>query len=180
MNEDKESVAVSWNGKNYILIIEKPLAEILAEDYLRIDHGNLIGEILTFPVFFNRVGSMRAEAQSILAEVKLFLDLTVSNLSTKLKKDLTHADSSGKVHKPTVNDIDSHVKSNEEYLEAAFKYIEAERYYNHIDSLYWSAKSKDTKLDKLSSHLTPEEFQKDLLEVAVNGVMIKRSSKTYL
>jgi hypothetical protein len=39
--------------------------------------------------------------------------------------------------------------------------------------LYWSAKSKDSKLDKLSDKLRPEEFERELVEDTINGIVIK-------
>jgi hypothetical protein len=42
-----------------------------------------------------------------------------------------------------------------------------------IDGLYWSAKSKDKKLDNISTKIKPEEFEKEILEGEINSVIIK-------
>jgi len=48
---------------------------------------------------------------------------------------------------------------------------------DYVNTLYWSAKSKDNKLDKMTDKLRPEEFQSEILDGTINGVVIKTSEK---
>jgi hypothetical protein len=49
-----------------------------------------------------------------------------------------------------------------------------------IDSLYWSAKSKDKKLDTMSAKLKPEDFEKEILEGTINSVLIRSHKNNFV
>jgi hypothetical protein len=61
------------------------------------------------------------------------------------------------------------------YIVKKKNYLKVVKQQDYVDSLYWSAKSKDGKLDKLTDRLRPEEFNTEILTERINGVLIKKS-----
>ena len=46
-----------------------------------------------------------------------------------------------------------------------------------INSLYWAVKSKDDKLNRLTDKIRPEEFEKEIVESEINGIIIRIQNK---
>ena len=59
------------------------------------------------------------------------------------------------------------------------KLLDVQRDRDYINSLYWSAKSKDDKLNKLSEKLRPDDFNKEIIEGKLNGISIKSTNKLF-
>ncbi len=170
LKEEKEVVTMEFNKKTYTLYIEPFSTETINEDYLLIDHGNLAGEILTYPLFFNRIGSLKAKVEDILSTCEFELKVLSSNLSRKYYGEIV---TSG--IKPTEKLVNDRIQTDEDWIEKNLQLLECKRFFGHVESLYWSAKSKDTKLNILMPMIHPSEFEKELIEKSVNGVMIKMS-----
>jgi hypothetical protein len=164
-------------GKNKmaVLVVQAFDGDVDIERILKIDYANLLGEILTFPVVFNRIANMKAEMGNIVAEAKLDLDIYEAQLYEEHRGKLTA--SSDKTKGPSIKDVESSVMRDSKLTIRKKDFYALQRNFEYLDSLYWSAKSKDQKLNVLSEKITPEEFEKDLVEGSINGVMIKMKNK---
>lgn len=177
---------ISLKDKIVKLIIEKDQGEINVEDLLRIDYANILGEILTFPVILNRLGILLSDIEDHLRKSNFILDKEKVDLKRKraiaemkaqneLKKTIT---------KPTKQQIENQVRLDEEhqidedaYRAKKLELLDTQHDRDIVNSLYWSAKSKDEKLNKISDKIRPSEFEGDILDGSINGVLIKVSEK---
>ena len=69
-------------------------------------------------------------------------------------------------------------KSYPKYKVKQLNLIKIQKNRDMINSWYWAIKSKDEKLNKISEKLRPEDFESDLLEEKINGVLMKSFKKT--
>ena len=167
---------INIGGKQYVLMVgEFDEDELNVEDLLKIDYSNLVGELVTFPIIENRIGLMLADAESKVAEVKLNRDILEAKL--KEKYALSLADGNGG-KRPTVDAINAAVLQDKGYQVLLRSKIAAEKARDYANSLLWSAKSKSSKLEKLSLTIQNNEIPDDVLEGRVNGIVIKRAKRT--
>lgn len=167
---DKEKITIPLKGnKIAVLTIHSFNGEIDVEQLVQIDYANLMGEILTFPVVFNRIANLRAEANNLLGRSKFDMEVFEAQLYEEYRKSL----STRMEKKPTREDIKSSVVMDSRYRLKQYEVIENQKYFDYCDALYWSAQSKDTKLNRLIERMRPEEFENEILEETINGISIK-------
>lgn len=169
---DYEQLLVELKDKNYLLTVKPFAEEIDVDGLVQIDYSNIFGEILTFPVLFNRIGLLKAEVNNLVALEKFDCDVLFAQLSEEHSKRIV---ASGE--KATEKKVNDAVLLDVRYITKKKQHLKYVKQAEQIDSLYWSAKSKDGKLDKLTDKLRPEEFSLELLQDVVNGVMIKKVKK---
>lgn len=143
------------------------------EQLLKIDYTNVVGELITFPVVFNRIALLRAEMSNAVNEAKLALDIYVSRMNKYYRKNLKGKTSRG----PSKEEVEDAVHMDEGYEQTRLKYINRQRDYEYMDAIYWSAKSKDKKLDTFSQKITPKEFEQDIVEGQVNNIYVNFKTK---
>lgn len=173
---DAERVVIELKSKMVVLILQPFDGDIDTEHLLQIDYFNLLGEILTFPVLFNRIAVMKAEMANILSHSKLDFEIFEANLYKKKKTELEAATSSSRG--PSIKDIEMAVTSDPGYKVKKGAFFDLQKNFDYLEALYWSAQSKDVKLRTLSERIKPEEFEKDIMEGTINGVMIKTTRKS--
>jgi hypothetical protein len=162
---------ITIGDKVYQLQFDDFDEEMDIDNLLRIDHSNLVGEMVTFPIFVNRFGNLLAEAESKVAEVKLNLEITEAKLKERLKAELQEVNG-GK--NPTVDALNNAVLLDKTYQAMRKKHIEVQKNRDYIQSVFWSAKDKSSKLDKLSLTLQQGDVTESEIEGRVNGVLIKQ------
>lgn len=173
---DAERVVIELKTKMAVLILQPFDGDIDTEHLLQIDYFNLLGEILTFPVLYNRIAVMKAEMANIVSHAKLDLEIFEANLYKKKRTELEAATSS--TRGPSIKDIETAVAVEPSFKIKKGAYFDLVRNFDYLDALYWSAQSKDQKLRTLSERIKPEEFEKDIMEGTINGVMIKTTRKS--
>lgn len=168
---EREKIVLELEGDKIAVLSVEPFdGDIDVESLMKIDYANLLGEILTFPVIFNRIANLRAELTNIVAQGKLTFDIFEARLSEK-KQNVLAADKSG-ARGPSIKDVEVAVFQDPSYATAKKIYLRKQRDFEYVDALYWSAQSKDKKLNVLSEKITPDEFSKGLIEGKINGIMI--------
>lgn len=168
---DKERVVIELkSGKIVTLILQEFDSEMEVDDLLRIDYANIMGEILTFPLMYNRIANLRAEMDELQSKTRLDTRIFEHQLREKKRKSLS-AESEGK--RITDTQIETAMHMDAEYRKKKEYYYKIQKNFGYLDSLYWSAASKDKKLDKMSDKLRPEDFDKELIEGTINGILIK-------
>lgn len=170
----EDVVVIELKTRMVVLKLQAFDGDIDIESILKIDYANILGEILTFPVVFNRIATMRAEMTNIVALAKLDFELFEAQVREEKQKQLAAV----MTKRPTVDDIATAVMRDNNWQAKKRQLLAREKDMAYVESLYWSAQSKDTKLNRLSEKIRPEEFEKDILEDTINGVMIKVTKKS--
>ena len=168
---DKKIVKVG--DKTYTLLIKEFDDEIEVDDLLRIDYSNLIGELVTFPVIVNRIGIMLAEAEQAVSEKKLNLEVFEAKMKERLRAKL--AEENGKA--PTVEALHNAVIQEASYQTLRKALINAQKTRDYLNSVFWSAKDKSNKLDRLSLTIQAGDIPDEVIEGRVNSVILRRSKK---
>lgn len=144
------------------------------DSLLKIDYSNIIGELITFPVIVNRFGNLLAEAESKVAEAKLNMDVFEAKTKERLRNELAEVNG-GK--NPTVEALNNALLMNKAYQSLRKQYIEVQKTRDYINSIFWSAKDKSSKLDKLSLTVQNGDIPDSIIEGRVNNVLIKKTKK---
>lgn len=141
----------------------------------KIDPYNIAGEIITIPVFVNRIGVIVAEMRTYTKKLKLKLEIKEAEIA-KIFRNKKVGDTT---KKPTIAEVDEYVMLDPVIRNLKFKLIRSEEDLEKLESMYNSAKDKSYKLNNLSKNLVPEQFENELLEGVVNGVLITLKEKKF-
>lgn len=156
------------------------------EDILKIDYANIIGELLTFPVILNRFGVLLADMDNLLRETTFNLKIAKDNLDLKKAEfeKKQYLELKKTINAPTVTQISGAVLQDPEYQAEVEKYRIEERKLmkvqhdkDNINSIYWSSKMKSDILTKMTDKIQPKDFEGEILEGRINGMMIKVRDK---
>lgn len=155
--------------------------DINLDDLLRIDIKHLVHEIITFPIVLNQLGLLLSEVTSQLGEKKLDLEIYVAKRKEQIRKkamqdteEYDEDEDTGKqkrkvvkARKLSVDELESLITLDPGYGIKKRKLIELQKHVDYITSVFWSGKSKDEKLNKMS--LTLKEG--DIYDALVNNTL---------
>ena len=144
------------------------------DSLLKIDYSNIIGELVTFPVIVNRFGILLAEAESKVSESKLNLEVFEAKTKERLRNELAEANG-GK--NPTVEALNNALLMNKSYQALRKQFIEVQKTRDYVNSIFWSAKDKTSKIEKLSLTVQNGDIPDSVIEGRVNNVLIKKTKK---
>lgn len=144
------------------------------DSLLKIDYSNIIGELVTFPVIVNRFGILLAEAESKVSESKLNLEVFEAKTKERLRNELAEANG-GK--NPTVEALNNALLMNKSYQALRRQFIEIQKTRDYVNSIFWSAKDKTSKIEKLSLTVQNGDIPDSVIEGRVNNVLIKKTKK---
>ena len=144
------------------------------DSLLKIDYSNIIGELVTFPVIVNRFGNLLAEAESKVSESKLNLEMFEAKTKERLRNELAEANG-GK--NPTVEALNNALLMNKSYQALRKQFIEVQKTRDYVNSIFWSAKDKTSKIEKLSLTVQNGDIPDSVIEGRVNNVLIKKTKK---
>jgi len=157
-------------------------ANINVDDLTRIDVGNIYGDAVTISAAVNRIGLIKAEVEALMAETRLDYKIYEGTFKAKLRKQA--ANNSG-FYTVRIDNEDVKIKATEKALETCFetdenwislkrKYIQAEKNFNSLSSLYWACQDKSRKLNSLVQGVTPAEFVGEMIEGKINGILLSK------
>lgn len=164
---------ITIGGQTYVLIFDEFDENVDIDAILKIDYSNLIGEMVTFPVIVNRFGQMLAESESQVALSKLNLEVTEAKLKESARVILS--EQSGK--NPSIDAVNSYVTMQKSYQALRRALIDKQKIRDYVNSIFWSAKDKSEKLNKLSLSVQPSDIADSVIEGRVNGILVKRTKK---
>ena len=144
------------------------------DSLLKIDYSNIIGELVTFPVIVNRFGILLAEAESKVSESKLNLEVFEAKTKERLRNELAEANG-GK--NPTVEALNNALLMNKSYQALRKQFNEVQKTRDYVNSIFWSAKDKTSKIEKLSLTVQNGDIPDSVIEGRVNNVLIKKTKK---
>lgn len=145
-----------------------PLEEISPDDFLHVDFHNLYAELITMPVALNRIGNWRSYKNEELRESTLHLEILESNKSEEIRSEFAE-----KGLKLTEERLKNLVKIDKDVIKLKKKIIKLTKEFEQIDSIFWSAKDKSSKIEKISEKLKPEEFNREILVTKINNVKLR-------
>lgn len=144
-----------------------------------IDYTNLYGEAVTVSALLNKVGMLRAEAESALADKKLEKEMYEAD-SKKLWRRQANRNGGkfiidGDEIKLSEKALDEALLLDDKYIELCTEFIEAQKNFSILDAINWSVQDKSRKLNNLLKPVTPSEFLSELIEGEVNSFFIKKA-----
>lgn len=179
--EDDNKIILEFPTKMVVLILNPFDTDVDIERLLFIQAHNIVGEIITWPIVTNRVGNLKADMEQVVAETKMDFEIFIANQQEIKRKELrvttTDAKGNAKVEKPTKDEVENAVLVSKEYRVKMQYLHKVQRNFAYVESLYWAARDKSNKLDTYSAKLKPEEFEKEIIEGVINGIMIKSIKK---
>jgi hypothetical protein len=179
---DSEIVTVELGKGKIVLLTLTPFSEIDVDDITRIHYNNVMGEILTCPVLLNRIGNLLAEADNILAEAKLDLEIYYAQKEEELRKEHTTRYTNSRarevIEKPGSTEVEQMIYRTPQYAVKKKHVLKLQKQRDIINSLYWAVKDKSDKVSRISDKLRPEEFEKDIIDETINGILIKTKKRS--
>jgi len=178
-----EIVKINFGEKIISLKFEEFDSEIDVDELCKIDYSNLYAEFVTIAALMNKVGIWKAQTENDHAEAKLSRDIycaeRAASLRRTLKTEVVDYKGNPKTKSATKDEIDDAVLLDTVVQNHYKKVIRLQKEANYMDSLYWAIKSKEMKLNRLieGMNITPEDFEKELVEGKWNGIMIKMHKK---
>lgn len=174
---------ITLQTKDNVLVLTVNVfdTDISVDELTRIDHHNIIGELITSPVLLNQTANLLADFDEQFKISKLDNEILEANLwerfSNELIKEESDAKGNVKSKNPTVKDIENAIKRSKEYRESHIKLIKLEKSLDYVKSLYNSIKDKSRKVEVISSKISPNEFNLDILEGKINNVLVQKKNK---
>ena len=135
---------------------------------LKIDYGNLIAELVTFPVILNKIGILNADVENNLRLAKMNFKIREAKIQKQVRSDFL-----AKGKKPTVAEVEETLLANKVWQKYQMEYFEAEKQKDYIMSIYIASKDKSEKLNKLSLTLRVGDIDEQLIQKQLNNVYYK-------
>ena len=158
------------NGREIDIIIPS-IDKIDVVDMIRIDYGNIIGEVLTIDIMLVSVGIVRAEAEDAVRRLQLGVDIYSAKYKSKYRDDGTVAEynSARKLvtKKPTVSEIDDALKHDIRYIKLKKRLNKAMHDSSIVSEVYWSLKGKSDKLSVFKQTVKLDDYKLDDVVAAV-------------
>lgn len=179
--EEKEKITIELKDRIVVLSLTPFDSDVDMDSFTQIQHHNIYAEIITISVALNRLGNMLSEVDELLSEAKLDFDIFYAKMIEKKRKELTFTiegpKGGTKIDKPTKDEVENAVVVTQDYKVKKLHLFKLQKNRDMINAWYWAMQSKSEKLNKLSEKLQPAEFEKDILEGKINGVMLKKVAK---
>lgn len=176
----QDTISIDLPSKTIVLKLTSFDTDIDADELTKIHYHNIAGEIMTSSVAMNRIGNLQAEMDALLSETKLDFDIFYANKEAEFRKSLVKhvvTSRSEKYEEPTNSEIDAAITRLPEFKEKKMHIIDLQKNKSYIDSLYWTLRDKCDKINRITDKIRPEEFEKEILEDTINGVIIKVREK---
>ena len=78
---------------------------------------------------------------------------------------------------PSIDAVNSYVTMQKSYQALRRAFIDKQKIRDYVNSIFWSAKDKSEKLNKLSLSVQPSDIADSVIEGRVNGILVKRTKK---
>lgn len=170
----KESIVLHLKDKILTLKSEGFDDDIDVDELTKIDYSNLYGEQITSAVLLNKVGLLRAEAENIYKHKEIEFSIFEAELARKKRQNAAANDK-----KITEKALEQEIILDPAWRIQKRNLINSKRDQDFVESLYWSIQSKDRKLNAMMKGVTPEEFEKEIIEGSVNTVFIKKHERKF-
>jgi hypothetical protein len=134
------------------------------DDILRIDHGNILGELLTFPSLMGKIGMMLADAENEYLQAKLNNKITEATLSKTYREKL-------KAEKLTQAQLEAEISVSDEYVTSQEALLQAQHVLNMIKNFHEACLQKARKLDTIATFVNKSEAE--IAEGTINKIKVR-------
>lgn len=170
---------IKLEDKTIVLIYKDIDDDIDVDQLLQIDYTNIYGELLTNSVILNKIGLLKADTQASYDLMKMNVNIFEAKIRRQLRREALINGGKVKIEdegsiKLTESSLDEIVDGNTKLQVLRKQLIEAKKDLEYMDSLFWSLKSKDQKLNLLVPKVTPQELYDELIEGTINTITIKK------
>lgn len=172
-----EQVIIPFDNKKVILTYEAFDTDIDMDEITKIDYSNLFGEMVTVSNLMNKIGLLKADVEAVVKDHDMQLSILKAEKMEAYRKSLTREvpyvrGTGSKTVEAGSTEVENHVLMDKAYKIKWIENIKIHKNKEYIESLYWSIKSKDDKLNALMKGVTPVEFANGIIEGKVNTIMI--------
>lgn len=133
--------------------------EVDLDRLLKVDFANIPMEIATFPSVLNKIGILLADVNHNVNIAKLDIETLESQLAEKYRAEYFESEGKALSNEKTNESI----ARNPTYLAKKKLYFKKVKEQEYLNSVYWSAKSKDDKINKLVNSIQTEEAQESII-----------------
>jgi len=173
-----ETSIIHLDGKPVVIKMSDFGDEIDADELTRINYENIYGDAVTVSALLNKIGVLRAHAESVYDQKALEVEFETSRLKKQFRREAIedggHISIEGVRIKLTEKSLDDAVNLDKGLQVMRKNVVKAKENFGKIESLYWGVQSKDKKLNNLISGVTEEELWNSLVDGKVNGLLIKK------
>jgi len=162
--ENKTTFSFSLNGQVVSMNYDFSTDGLDIDDILRIDHGNILGELLTFPSLIGKVNMMCADAENAYLQAKLDSRITEAILLKKYKELL-------KDQKPTQAYLEAEIHTSEEYVESQEALLATMHILNTMNKFSEACMQKARKLDSITGFVNKTEAE--IAEGTINKIKVR-------
>lgn len=173
-----ETSIIHLDGRPIVIKMSDFEDTIDADELTRINYENIYGDAVTVSALLNKVGVLKAYAESVHSQKALEVEFESSRLRKQFRREAiendNHINIDGVRIKFTEKSLEDAVNLDKGLQIMRKNVVKAKENLGKIDSLYWGVQSKDKKLNNLISGVTEEELWNSLVEGKVNGLLIKK------
>jgi hypothetical protein len=141
------------------------------DEVLKINPFNIVGEVITIPVLVNRMGILVAEMKHYVKEQKIKMELKEAEVRKLFRQKFDK--------KPSIQETEDHLSLDPVIRNLRLAQLRHEEDLAKIESIHDAAQKKSFNIGVLSKNLIPKEFESEILEGSINGVMVKIRDKQY-
>lgn len=173
----KQSIRVGNQEVNLKVDIESLEEEELDTDKLTfINMQNLIGELITFSMQMNRLGFLLAKSENSVNQAKMMLEIKEAQFAIELRESPSPNKTAAGIDKGwTEKQVTDEWKTSSVYKVLRQKYNKKVFERDVVNSLYWAAKDKSEKLQKLSLTLNRSDLELNESFI-INGIKVNIDS----
>lgn len=164
MIEDNRILVDIGNGYSVAMRFSLPDEDIDLDALLRIDIANLAAEIVTIPIALNKFGLLLADATSNHNRSKMNLYIAESKKREEIRDDKTIKEKKTELYFNDQVVLDKKCQALKILMYKRSKEME------YMNSIYWSLKSKDDKLNKLSLTLQSGDIYDQLVATRIKRI----------
>lgn len=164
-----------FKGKTVVINSKGFTDDIDVDTLLQINYQRLPAEMVTFPVILNKLGMLLADANNKLKETELDFEIFVAKQNELIRLELLDEKKTKRYTDADINIFSkAQLKKSKAYRIKQIMIIKAQRQQETINSLYWAAKDKSDKINKLSEKLQADQVDYDLNELrgTINGIKV--------
>lgn len=170
----KISLNIKGRKVNLIANLFEDGDDIDIDKILRIDYINIAAEVLTFSAILNRLGILLAEVDNEYNEAELDFKVWCSKKKESIREKWDN-DPERKIvrgYKYTIDQVQDALEVHPLYLKKKENLNRLLKQKSILNSVYWSAKSKDNRLTSFDKLITEDRFE-DLDNEEFNGIKIR-------
>lgn len=167
---------IEIGDKSLILIWKQFQDDVDIDKLLRINYRNLAAEILTFPVVMFKLQALLEDAEHSIRESELDLEAYKAKRTSEIRNELNDLKMFEKLTQDDIKYRQASMLQQDKVFRAKNKkLLKLKKQKGYLNAVYWSAKDKSGKLDRVTEKQHPDDLKYSLenIEDEFNGVLLR-------